>query len=302
MKFKSIYILSIALITFFVSAAKADGVLELTQPERANIGQSFFISHDWMGVYVPKSFEGRKANEDRFKYGFEYDHKFRYIHSDSEVRLKGTATTMNFDYKEDVIDVQIFRSKDFKPGTSSCMDCHGSQTPRTMTTLGYGQMTTDPYRYSGHLIEKAKSRYFKLTTDHWMKPNLILRSELLLGKLEQGSLSDGTKSFSVGLGGIACHKLTWSGDLLISKVDSFKARKSLIGNLAYTITSGLKFKLEAGALLDGYTQFGTSMSAMGMATAEPVKKYANWLPNFFKRLKDDAFGYYNVCLEYEYKF
>ena len=62
------------------------------------------------------------------------------------------------------------------------------------------------------------------------------------------------------------------------------------------------FKFEAGAFLDGYAQFGSNMTEMGMATAEPVKKYANWLPRLFEKLKNDAFGYYNVGVEYEYRF
>ena len=110
------------------------------------------------------------------------------------------------------------------------------------------------------------------------------------------------KSISLGIGGTALHRLTWSGDWIISKVDNFKARNTLIGKVAYKIIGGLKFKFEVGAFLDGYTQFGTTMSEIGMATAEPVNRYANWLPSFFKKLKNDAFGYYSACVEYEYKF
>ena len=130
----------------------------------------------------------------------------------------------------------------------------------------------------------------------------MVKGELRVGKIEQGDYSLDAKSLSLGIGGTAFHRLTWSGDWILSKVEGFKARNSLIGKVTYKIIGGLKFKFEAGAFLDGYTQFGTTLSEMGMATAEPVKRYANWLPSFFQKLKNDAFGYYNACVEYEYRF
>lgn len=292
------------ILSMFTSASwlRAGEPIESTLPGNGNIGQKVILSQEWLGVYVPKSFEGRKANENKYNLGIEFNKKFRYIHSESDVKLRGSASTMDFDYNQDVIDVQIYRSKDLRPGASACMDCHGSLTPRTMAIFGYGKMETSKYKYSGNDVDKAESHYFKAAVDHWMKPSLMLKSELRLGKLEHGNLSDNAKSLSIGLGGISDHKLSWSGDWIISKVDSFKTRNTLIGRISYIIVKGLKFRFEAGAFLDGYTQFGTNMSAMGMATAEPVKKYANWLPKFFKRLKDDKFGYYSTLLEYEYNF
>ncbi|MBQ3643701.1 MAG: hypothetical protein II961_03805 [Candidatus Riflebacteria bacterium] len=299
---KNIIYILLAFILVFTTNSKAEELWELTQPGNANIGQSVFINQERLGLYVPKSFEGRKVNEDKTNFGLEIKNTFRFKHSDSEVNLKGMVNKMKFKYKTDIIDVQIFRSDKMKPGASACMDCHGSSIPQTLATIGYGQTKIDDYRYVGNDVNKSESRFFRANVDHWAKRNLMVKGELRVGKIEQGDYSLDAKSLSLGIGGTAFHRLTWSGDWILSKVEGFKARNSLIGKVTYKIIGGLKFKFEAGAFLDGYTQFGTTLSEMGMATAEPVKRYANWLPSFFQKLKNDAFGYYNACVEYEYRF
>ena len=299
---KNIIYILLAFILVFTTNSKAEELWELTQPGNANIGQSVFINQERLGLYVPKSFEGRKVNEDKTNFGLEIKNTFRFKHSDSEVNLKGMVNKMKFKYKTDIIDVQIFRSDKMKPGASACMDCHGSSIPQTLATIGYGQTKIDDYRYVGNYVNNSESRFFRANVDHWVKRNLMLKGELRIGKVEQGSYSLDAKSLSLGIGGTAFHRLTWSGDWILSKVDSFKARNSLIGKVTYKIIGGLKLKFEAGAFLDGYTQFGTTLSEMGMATAEPVNRYADWLPSFFQKLKNDAFGYYNACVEYEYRF
>ena len=299
---KNIIYILLAFILVFTTNSKAEELWELTQPGNANIGQSVFINQERLGLYVPKSFEGRKVNEDKTNFGFEIKNTFRFKHSDSEVNLKGMVNKMKFKYKTDIIDVQIFRSDKMKPGASACMDCHGSSIPQTLATIGYGQTKIDDYRYVGNDVNKSESRFFRANVDHWAKRNLMVKGELRVGKIEQGDYSLDAKSLSLGIGGTAFHRLTWSGDWILSKVEGFKARNSLIGKVTYKIIGGLKFKFEAGAFLDGYTQFGTTLSEMGMATAEPVERYANWLPSFFQKLKNDAFGYYNACVEYEYRF
>ena len=298
---KIIYVI-LAFLLVFITNSNAEELWELTQPGNANIGRSVFINQERLGLYIPKSFEGRKVNEDRTNFGLEIKNTFRFKHSDSEVNLKGMVNKMNFKYKTDIIDVQIFRSKNMKPGASACMDCHGSSIPRTLATIGYGQTKIDNYTYSGNDINKSESKFFRANVDHWVERNLMLKGEVRMGKVEQGAYSLDAKSISLGIGGTAFHRLTWSGDWILSKVDSFKARNTLIGKVTYKIIGGLKFKFEAGAFLDGYTQFGTSLSELGMATAEPVSRYADWLPSFFKKLRNDAFGYYNACIEYEHRF
>lgn len=301
MKNKAIIALIMGMVTF-TSLAGAEEKWEPAQPGIANIGHSITINRSYLGMYVPKSFEGRKAKENRNTYTLELKNKVRFTHSDAEVRLKGLANSMNFDYKSDILDVQVFRSGNMRPCSSSCMDCHGEEVPRTMATIGYGQTRNDDYTYNGIYFEKSNSKFFRATVDHWMKDKLMLRGELRLGKVEQGDVSENATSLSIGLGGTIDHRITWSGDYIFSKVNSFKARNILVGRLAFRIIKGLKFKFEAGAFLDGYTQFGTNMSEMGLATIEAVKNNRNSLPSLFEKLKDDKFGYYNASLEYEYRF
>lgn len=298
---KNIFIIILALLSIS-SILNAEEIWELTQPGSANIGQSVFINQERIGLYIPKSFEGRKAEENRTNFGFEINRLFRFTHSDSDVNIKGMANKMSFDYKTDIIDFQIFRSHNMKPGASACMDCHGGSIPKTMATIGFGKTKIDSYEYIGNPISKSESKYFKANVDHWMDRNLMFKSEIRLGKIEQGTYSLDAKSLMLGIGGTAFHRATWSGEWVCSKVDGFKLRNSLIGKITYKIIGGLKFKFEAGAFLDGYAQFGSNMTEMGMATAEPVKRYENWLPKLFEKLKNDAFGYYNASIEYEYRF
>lgn len=296
------FLVIIVMLLVFTTTVNAEESWQLAQPGIANIGQSVFVGRERLGLYVPKSFEGRKADENRTIFGIEIDNTFRFNHSNSEVKLKGLASKMKFDYKSDIIDFQIFRSKNAKPGASACMDCHGPSIPRTTAIIGFGKTTTDSYVYEGNRFPKAESRFFRAGADHWMRRNVMLRSEVRLGKVKQGTFSLDASSVSVGLGGSLLHRFTWSGDWVYSKVDKYKARNSLIGKLAYKISNGLKLKFEAGAFLDGYTQFGTNFSEMGLATVEPVKKHEDWLPNFFQKVRDKKFGYYDACIEYEYKF
>lgn len=301
MKNNAIIALIIGVLAF-TSVAYSEEKWEPSQPGTANIGHSISVSRSYLGMYVPSSFEGRKAKENRNTFTLELKNKVRIMHSNAEVRLKGLANNMDFDYKSDIIDVQVFRSDNLRPRASACMDCHGEDMPRTMVTIGYGQTRTDDYSYAGNDFVKADSKFFKAAVDHWMKNKLLLRSELRLGKVEQGSISKNATSLSIGLGGTIDHRITWSGDYIFSKVNSFKARNILVGRIAFRIIKGLKFKFEAGAFLDGYAQFGGNMTEMGLATIEPVKKYRNTLPSLFEKLKDDRFGYYNASLEYEYRF
>ncbi len=289
-------------ILAFTAVASAEEKWEPSQPGTADIGNSISVNRSYLGMYIPSSFEGRKAKETRNTFTLELKNKVRIMHSDAEVKLKGLANNMDFDYKSDIIDVQVFRSDNMRPSSSACMDCHGEVIPRTMATIGYGQTRTDEYSYAGNNFVKANSKFFKAAVDHWMKNKLLLRGELRLGKVKQGSISENATSLSIGLGGTIDHRITWSGDYIFSKVSSFKARNILVGRIAFRIIKGLKFKFEAGAFLDGYAQFGNNMTEMGLATIEPVKKYKESLPSLFEKLKNDKFGYYNASIEYEYRF
>ena len=69
---KNIIYILLAFILVFTTNSKAEELWELTQPGNANIGQSVFIKQERLGLYVPKSFEGRKVNEDKTNFGFVY--------------------------------------------------------------------------------------------------------------------------------------------------------------------------------------------------------------------------------------
>ena len=290
---------------------KAEEDWKLIQPGNANIPKSGVIaSAEKLGLFVPKSFEGRKADENRMNVGFEFKNLIRYVHSDSKVELRGRASHMDFKYKRDAIDIQVFRSKKGIPNTSSCMDCHGESLPQTTAIIGYEKTKYDnePY-YEGsykHNINGADSSYFTFEVNHWLQRNLMLKLGGRWGEIKQGNYKWNAHSVALGLGGNIKHRLTWSGDLIIGKAEDFPTRKSLVGKLAYRILGGLKLRLEAGYNIDGYTMVGSDMSDMGVALAESVRKYDKaidtWLPPLFKKLRDDKFGYYNACLEYEYLF
>jgi len=96
--------------------------------------------------------------------------------------------------------------------------------------------------------------------------------------------------------------MTWSGELNFSKADTYSLRKTFIGNVGYRPIKGLKLSVGGGAFLDGYTQFGTGMSEMGLVSMGLQKDSPGLLPSLFNKLKDDQFGYWQFSAEYEYKF
>jgi hypothetical protein len=75
-----------------------------------------------------------------------------------------------------------------------------------------------------------------------------------------------------------------------------------VGKLNYRLFDGLKIGVSGGAFLDGYTQFGTEMAELGLMTTTMAKDDPDLLPSLFKKLKDDAFGYWHYSIEYEYRF
>ena len=295
-------ILSIMLCLLSFASVTGAEVWETNKPGTADIKEGFSVSRSRLGLYVPKSFGGRKANEDRNTFTLELKNRVRFTHYNGDVELTGLANKMQFDYKTDIIDVQVFRSKTLCLSSSYCLDCQKDECARTMVIVGYGQTKADDYTYAGNHFVKSESKYFKTAVDHWMKENLMLRGEFRFGKSEQGTISENAMSMSVGLGGYINHRLTWSGDYVYSKVDTFKARNLIVGRLAYTLCGGLKLNFEAGSFLNGYAQFGSNMTEMGLVTMEPVKRYRDSLPSLFEKLKDDKFGYYNASIEYEILF
>ncbi len=275
-------------------------------PGRANIGQGVSIKREHLELEVPKSFEGRTANEWRTIQGVELQNTVRFEKTESSVMLRGRATTFDFDYKEDLLDIQIFRSRQQVPGSNSCMDCHGGSFSRTTAIIGQEHQKLMPRPYKRGFIrvylDPATSESFHTEINHWINHNIMVKGDYRWGYLKQGRHSLEAKAYTIGLAGRFRHRLTWSGDLTLSKVDSYKDRKTFIGRLNYRIWKGLKIGLAGGAFLDGYTNFGTDMSEMGLMTTGLAKDDPELMPSLFNKLKDDPFGYWHYSIEYEYRF
>lgn len=279
---------------------------DLGSPGAAEIGQSVTARYDQLKLHVPKSFEGRTAKEWRSTFSAEIKKLVRYTHYESDVELRGSATVFDFDYVTDIIDVQVYRSHNLKPGANSCMDCHGGEFARTSAIIGYEnkELTPKPYRrgLATIYLDEASSKSFHGEINHWMTPHMMVKGRLQSGKLEQGRHSLDAKSMTIGLAGTVWHKVIWSGDLNFSKVDTYDMRKTFIGKVSYSPFKGFKIGVEGGAFLDGYTQYGTQMSEMGLMTVGLNKDNPNLLPTLFNSLKDDRFGYWRLHAEYQYKF
>lgn len=302
---KKTYFLLICILVSLGTANAAE-MWEVGSPAQADIGQGVAIGHDRLQLHVPKSFEGRTANEWRNVFTGEAGRLVRYAHSESRVELRGSATRFDFDYTKDIVDVQVYRSKDIKPGANSCMDCHGNEFARTVAVVGYinQELTPEPYRrgLATIYLNSASSNSFRGEVNHWMSPHLMLKAEARTGTIEQGRYKLDAKSATIGLAGTAWHRMTWSGELNFSKADTFSLRKSFVGKVGYRPFKGLKLCVGGGAFLDGYTQYGTEMSEMGLVSMGLQKDSPGLLPNLFNTLKNDQFGYWQFSAEYEYRF
>ncbi|OGK08560.1 MAG: hypothetical protein A2W80_05300 [Candidatus Riflebacteria bacterium GWC2_50_8] len=300
-----IYFLLIVLLVSF-STANAAEMWEIGSPAQADIGQRVSVGHDRLQLHVPESFEGRTANEWRNVFTAEVRKLVRYAHSESRVELRGSATRFDFDYTKDCIDVQVYRSKDLKPGANTCMACHGNDFSRTAATVGYvnQELTPEPYRrgLATVYLNDATSNAFRGEVNHWVNQHMMVKATVSAGTIEQGRHKLDAKSASIGLAGTVWHRMTWSGELNFSKADTYAMRKTFIGKIGYRPFKGLKLSVGGGAFIDGYTQYGTEMSEMGLMSMTLQKDTPGQLPNLFNTLKDDSFGYWQFSAEYEYKF
>jgi hypothetical protein len=296
----------VCLITGLFGAATAAEMWEIGSPAGADIGQRVKVGHDRLQLHVPKSFEGRTANEWRNFVSVEAGRLVRYTHGESRVELRGSVTRFDFDYTRDIIDVQVYRSKDLKPGANTCMACHGNDFARTAATIGYAneELSPDPYRrgLATIYLDEASSNAFKGEINHWMNQHIMIKATASKGTLEQGRHKLDATSASIGLAGTVWHRMTWSGELNYSKAETYQTRKTFIGKIAYRPSKGLKLSVGGGAFIDGYTQFGTEMSQMGLMSMGLQKDSPGLMPSLFNKLKDDSFGYWQFTAEYEYRF
>ncbi|MDD3000134.1 MAG: hypothetical protein PHF29_00080 [Candidatus Riflebacteria bacterium] len=301
-KISTIFCLVTCLLSF--QKATAEESWQRSVPGEAKIGNSISIKQEHVEMHVPSSLSGREVKDLKTVFRADISKIARFTHRDSDIDLKGRSTRMNMEFKKDILDFQIFKSRQNQSGASSCMDCHGAEMPRTIVTAGIEKTKAEasPYAINGAVIKlfNAEANAFRGELNHWMKDNLMLKLGLKNGTIEQGKSKLDANSFTIGLGGYISNKTSWSGELNISKVETYEQRKTLIGRLDYKLSEGLKIVVGGGAFLDGYTQFDTEFAEMGMLINGVVKD-TNKLPDLFNRLKNDRFGYWNIGIEYEIK-
>ena len=275
-------------------------------PQEANFSFKAFGRSEHLKLHVPKSFEGRTAEEWRDTIGIEAFNSARFSQTNSRVQLRGSVSVFDFDYKEDILDIQIFKSHKIRPGSNTCMDCHGGKFPRTTAIIGQSHQILTPKPVKrGRItftLDSSTTEAFHTEINHWLSKNLMAKFDYKWGYIKQGRHHLTAKAYTLGLAGTYKHRLSWSGDLIYSDTKTYKARKTFVGKLFYTLVKGLKIGVSGGAFLDGYTHFGTEMAEMGVATIGLEKDDPGLLPSLFTKLKDDAFGYWHYSIEYEYKF
>jgi hypothetical protein len=281
----------------------------MTSPLREDSSRQdqVFRTEERLHLHVPASFEGRTAKEWRKSAGLQiFDGRVRVERVQSKVQLRGLATIFDFDYKRDRLDLEIFRSKSVRPGYSACLDCHGGSEPRTTVTIGQETTSLEPKPVVKGLIrftiDDGLSESGRIEVRHWVNNRLKLRGEARLGHVQQGRHDLDAAALTLGVQGRLGHRLTWDSALNVSKVESYRRRRTFLGNLSYRFGRRLRVTFGGGAFLDGYTQFGTDMSEMGLMSVGLEKDDPQLLPSLFQRLKDDRFGFLKTTMTYEYLF
>lgn len=278
----------------------------LNCPFKGEIGQNAFISTEYLHLYVPKSFEGRTAKEHRVVKGAEAFGVGRFSRIESRVQLHGKVSVFDYDYTSDNLDIQIFESKNLRPGSNSCMDCHGGKFHRTSVVVGetHKEILPKPVKRGNitFTIDPAYTEEFHAGVSHWLSYNLMARGDYRWGYVRQGRYNLTAKATTVGLSGLIRHRANWSGDFIFSKTETYKQRKTFVGKLSYRLGKGLILGVSGGIFFDGYTHFGTEMSEMGIISTTLEKDDPGMMPSLFNKLKEDKFGYLHYSVGYEYRF
>lgn len=300
---KKIFVILFSL--FAVMPVLANEAWEQLYPGGTKIGNSVAVRQDYYEMKMPSGLSGRSVKDYKTTFRADISEMVRFIHEDGDLRLRGSVSRMNMEYTRDILDVSVFKSKDMQSGASACMDCHGANMHRTTATIGIEKIKNeaDPYKINALTVylSDSESTAIRGEIDHWMNARLMLKGAVKAGKIEQANAKLDAKELTLGLGGYLFGCVTWSGDLKISKVEGYKQKKTLVGRIDYKVIKGLKLRAEAGAFLDGYTQFGTEFAEIGMGVHQ-VRNEADRLPNLFNKLKNDKFGYWSLGLEYEHRF
>lgn len=270
-------------------------------------GQKFIRGEETLKLHVPQSFEGRTATEWRKIHGVELFNFGRFTRTDGRVELRGRATVFDFDYQKDSLEVELFRSKHTRAGFNACMDCHGSvESPRTTFILGRESMSIVPKPIRrGRVtafISDADVQSTHAILNHWLSGKLMLSTDYRAGTVVQRYHRLNAHAVGLALSGSMGRRFAWESKFTISQLQTYKKKRTFFGNLSYRFGKRLKISLGGAVFLDGYAQFGTEMSEMGIISTTLEKDDSEMLPSFFQRLKDDRFGYLKTSFVYEYDF
>lgn len=276
------------------------------EPRTSTFRQRFFDGEERIELKVPSSFAGRTAKEKRRVRGVELFDAARFERREGKVQLRGQVSVFDFDYQRDTLEFQVFRSRQARPGANSCMECHGTSMPRTTVIVGNRstELKPKPVRRDNitFTIDPAEVVSSHGTLNHWLNRRLMLQGRVELGRINQGRHHLNAKAVTLGLAGIAGHRLLYDSHITVSKADTYRRRRNFTANLTYRFGKRLRFLLGGGIFLDGYTHFGTEMSEMGVMTIGLEKDDPELMPSIFDRLKNDKFGYLTSSLIYEYPF
>ncbi|MFZ2959764.1 MAG: hypothetical protein WA705_23025 [Candidatus Ozemobacteraceae bacterium] len=275
-------------------------------PDFTSFGQQFYRGEERLRLQVPKSFEGRTANEWRATRGVELFDGARFERTDGKVELRGSVTIFDFDYQKDKLDVMIHRSRSARPGANACMDCHGGRSPRTTVIIGRETEALEPkpvvrgsVRFT---IDDVLQQSSHIQVTHWLTSKYMARVDYRTGTLSGGGTELWARAATLGLAGAIGHRLAWDGRLIYSKTETYKTKRAFLADLSYRIGNRVKITFGGGAFLDGYLHFGTDMSELGAMTFNLEKGDPQLLPTLFTRLKEDTFGYLKTSIQYEYPF
>jgi len=275
-------------------------------PDSTDFSEKFYRSEEKLDLQVPQSFEGRTAKDERKINGVELFERVRFERTDGKVELRGTATVFDFDYVKDKLDLQIYKSRGLKPGSNTCMDCHGGKLSRTTVTVGQETQELIPKPIvRGNIkftLDDAAVESAHITLNHWLNPRIMATADYKAGELHQAGISLNSVAAGFGLLGNVGSRFFWNGKVVLSKTESYKSKKTLTGKLTWAAGKRLKLSVGGGAFLDGYTHFGTDMSELGVMTVNLEKNDPELLPSLFTRLKKDRFGYLQTAIQYDYPF
>ena len=269
-------------------------------------GQKFFRGEEQLRLHVPKSFEGRSGTEYRQFYGAEMFEFVRFKRILGRDQLHGKVSVFDFDYTKDKLDFQVYRSEKKRPGKNACMECHGGDYPRTTIVAGFETVTIEPKpAIAGSVrfqVADVLQNSHHLSVNYWLKHRLIVRADFTKGSIRQGGYDIPAKALKVGAGTMFGNRFAIDGDLIVSQTSGFSKKSALIGNAHYRLSKGLKLTLGAGAFLQGQMHYGAPLSEMGATAIGLEKEDSSLLPELFKRLKTDAYGYVNTAISYDYSF